>query len=582
MCFLEFIGYTCGHTSLPVLRPCPLTTASHTFPTCPRRADKPFLAGEMCSACQKIVHSRATQIEEYEHRFMHERGVCGCPTVFPYLIRPRTIGGGSGGSGSDGSSPGKGREKENEPQHQPQDKGKKREGCERDGEEPHTDGQEHQNADDRGPPPVDALLPPLIDETTDASGRAVVAVRLPSLYAAEWVGDHRHRHAMGLCHCRVDFRPYQRARRPLTVVLEQCESDYRDEKNEHSEDIDGDYKDGADRGDSGDGGSGDDYDDGRARPNRWEQRHPTAVNHARLLRRATSIRRTQSHPALPRSEREGPGPSRLRCEWRRTRSDVDASSSSSSSSSCSSGNGEGEVTETNTDSDDNGGKQKEPEKVPPTTNVGLSAQAEEFSPVMQGTEGAGMEGTNMKQPQKADVPTEQGNDMSKDKETSLASSSVEEPQHTATPGAPAFRGTAARYSGAVFAEVPTYLPLTGPFLAQPSPYAAAIGQQPVLDGHLRRQTEAEASQQQQHPPARLPHHCDRVPEKKGPVRQDRAFPEPPRGSYDQLPPPPPPPSPPQRPRWPEEAPLVGYPVGAGPEGVPHAAPWHTQPPCWWG
>ncbi|CAK7205915.1 hypothetical protein SEUCBS139899_008695 [Sporothrix eucalyptigena] len=180
MCFIEFVGYTCGHTSLPVLRACPLTTASHTYPTCPRRGDKAFFAGEMCSACQRIIHSRATQIEEYEHRFMHERGVCGCETVFPYLIRPRVIGSCGGGGGVEGF-----------------------------GYEDHEHAVELEGSGPNDASPNSVQLPPLLCEAMDDVGRAVVSVRLPSLYAAEWVADHRARHDEGLCRCNVDFRTYQ-------------------------------------------------------------------------------------------------------------------------------------------------------------------------------------------------------------------------------------------------------------------------------------------------------------------------------------------------------------------------------------
>src|SRR3569833_3319050 len=100
MCFQEFVGYTCGHCSIAVLRPCPMTTAHHMNPVCEKIASKPLLQGQMCPACQRIVHTRDTMIDEYEHRFMLDRGFCGCDVIFPYGGRPR--GGGRGGPGRGG------------------------------------------------------------------------------------------------------------------------------------------------------------------------------------------------------------------------------------------------------------------------------------------------------------------------------------------------------------------------------------------------------------------------------------------------------------------------------------------------
>ncbi|KAI0147985.1 hypothetical protein F4776DRAFT_292968 [Hypoxylon sp. NC0597] len=91
MCFIEYMGYTCGHTSLPVKRPCPLTTQLHNNPCCPTPAARPLLAPTMCPACARILHGRYVNIIENEHRFMHERGVCNCQVQFPYLQQPRVI-----------------------------------------------------------------------------------------------------------------------------------------------------------------------------------------------------------------------------------------------------------------------------------------------------------------------------------------------------------------------------------------------------------------------------------------------------------------------------------------------------------
>ncbi|KAI0889696.1 uncharacterized protein GGS22DRAFT_194082 [Annulohypoxylon maeteangense] len=91
MCFTEFLGYTCGHTSLPVKRPCPMTTQSHVNPICPFPACRPLLAFTMCPPCARIVHGRWVDIVIHEHEFMHARGACHCPVRFPYLQQPRVV-----------------------------------------------------------------------------------------------------------------------------------------------------------------------------------------------------------------------------------------------------------------------------------------------------------------------------------------------------------------------------------------------------------------------------------------------------------------------------------------------------------
>ncbi|KAI1466898.1 uncharacterized protein F4812DRAFT_460455 [Daldinia caldariorum] len=91
MCFVEYVGYTCGHTSLPVVRPCPMTTQMHTNPTCPRPACRPMLPPSMCPSCGRILHGRFVDIVEHEHRFMHERGACSCDIRFPHLQQPRML-----------------------------------------------------------------------------------------------------------------------------------------------------------------------------------------------------------------------------------------------------------------------------------------------------------------------------------------------------------------------------------------------------------------------------------------------------------------------------------------------------------
>ncbi|KAM7205490.1 hypothetical protein V8F20_003074 [Naviculisporaceae sp. PSN 640] len=94
MCVDEFIAYFCGHRSLVVLRACPSTTAQPNLPVCSLRPARPEYAETMCSPCERLLHTRWVLIREWEHRWYHERGACGCPVIFPNLVtRPRVIGG---------------------------------------------------------------------------------------------------------------------------------------------------------------------------------------------------------------------------------------------------------------------------------------------------------------------------------------------------------------------------------------------------------------------------------------------------------------------------------------------------------
>ncbi|KAK1754840.1 hypothetical protein QBC47DRAFT_360899 [Echria macrotheca] len=170
MCFQEFIIYQCGHESVPVVRPCPTTTAGITFQCCAMRPLKQWNALTMCCSCERILHYRWTLVREWEHRWMHERGVCGCPVRFPGLaFQPRMAGGGGGDPG------------------------------------PSTYTEEQQQ-----PAGEAADIPPTYTYTENhAHGQRRVSVRIPGLYAAEWRADHARRHEAGLCKCDVSFDNFQ-------------------------------------------------------------------------------------------------------------------------------------------------------------------------------------------------------------------------------------------------------------------------------------------------------------------------------------------------------------------------------------
>ncbi|KAI6635559.1 hypothetical protein MCOR14_005706 [Pyricularia oryzae] len=198
MCFQEFIGYTCGHCSMPVLRPCSLTTSVHQNPVCSLQATRPFISPEMCPACSRIMHTRAVLIQEWEHHFLHERGACGCDVIFPDLVRPRVIGGEAVF-----------RYQAMMEQQEQQNKAVM--------DNAHSTRSNNNNAQAMvsyflppTPPPQDAqTAPPIFQEVPGPDGQLAIAVRLPSLYAAEWVDDHRKLHQRGECSCKADFTPYK-------------------------------------------------------------------------------------------------------------------------------------------------------------------------------------------------------------------------------------------------------------------------------------------------------------------------------------------------------------------------------------
>lgn len=198
MCFSEFIGYTCGHSSPEVLRPCPMTTQFYTNPLCTQHARRPILAPEMCPACQRVIHGRAVLITEWEHRWMHERGVCGCEVQFPDLIRPRVV------------------------------------SRSRPGQTVGRNGQMRNNTPGSGNNVASSVSLPQPERSNMAGSKGVpahyqeratkagkhkleVAVRIPSLYGAEWVDEHRQLHKDGSCKCAGDFSFYM-APEPNQIV----------------------------------------------------------------------------------------------------------------------------------------------------------------------------------------------------------------------------------------------------------------------------------------------------------------------------------------------------------------------------
>ncbi|KAK4217020.1 hypothetical protein QBC37DRAFT_384914 [Rhypophila decipiens] len=259
MCVEEYIAYQCGHRSLSVLRPCPSTTQIVNLPICTNHPVQQFHAVTMCQVCERLLHGRWVLIAEWEHRWYHERGACGCDVVFPSLLtRPRMIGGGptaadghtgaeTGGSGrpfllaapaatptpalpanplwltvpgpqavaaptgpaamsasgrGSGVTSRAGAGTRNFSSGRANRRGRGR------GATITTRPPGHITTFSAAPPalptgPSGTSVPPIYSESV-VEGQRHVAIRLPGLFAAEWVQDHRALHRTNPSHCRVN------------------------------------------------------------------------------------------------------------------------------------------------------------------------------------------------------------------------------------------------------------------------------------------------------------------------------------------------------------------------------------------
>ncbi|KAI1105503.1 hypothetical protein F4804DRAFT_350518 [Jackrogersella minutella] len=274
MCFIEYLGYTCGHTSLPIKRPCPMTTSLHDNPCCPQPAARPILAATMCPSCARILHARWVNIIVHEHRFMHERGACRCEVRFPHLQEPRLVshqepGGGASVADSAASTAVPGTpEAAKAPFHfspsaaaftpsasagaQPAgfpsiaavvasagsagagtSKGKNGEASFSKGKNVATIPDKGKNAatveddksDNGNTAGIAPAMPPLFAEKAGGNGTVAVDVRMPSQYGAEWVADHAARHRDGQCRCEISFGRYPAAYQDMLDEARESEYD---------------------------------------------------------------------------------------------------------------------------------------------------------------------------------------------------------------------------------------------------------------------------------------------------------------------------------------------------------------------
>ncbi|KAK0655684.1 hypothetical protein B0T16DRAFT_499710 [Cercophora newfieldiana] len=152
MCHQEFITYQCGHRSLGVIRPCPLTTAAQNLTPCSTQPSKQYNAltihqGALSPISAEIITSP----------FHANKGKAPEGGVPPQVY----------GQASTSYST-----------------------------------QRQQTPNPTGP----AVIPQTYSEMT-VNGEHRVSIRVPGLYAAEWLADHRALHASGDCQCRANFEP---------------------------------------------------------------------------------------------------------------------------------------------------------------------------------------------------------------------------------------------------------------------------------------------------------------------------------------------------------------------------------------
>ncbi|KAI1436770.1 hypothetical protein GGR50DRAFT_701431 [Xylaria sp. CBS 124048] len=168
----------------------------------------------MCPCCNRILHGRKVNIIEYEHRWMHERGACDCDVVFPALQQPRLIHRHSAFAEDNGTTHGS--------QQQVDQHGRapslpsyasfyeqvlqaSSSAANQGGDQGANQQYAHLNTSRQGEGVLPLFRETRVGEDVD------IAVRQPSLFAAEWTKDHAKLHHNGSCKCPVSFESYKPA-----------------------------------------------------------------------------------------------------------------------------------------------------------------------------------------------------------------------------------------------------------------------------------------------------------------------------------------------------------------------------------
>ncbi|KAH6675686.1 hypothetical protein B0J14DRAFT_561399 [Halenospora varia] len=82
MCIKQYLGYICGHCSIPELIRCPLTAQNPVYPPCVIPGERPIQTNENCHPCLRVLWNQKVLAEEEEHRQAHLRNECLCEVVF--------------------------------------------------------------------------------------------------------------------------------------------------------------------------------------------------------------------------------------------------------------------------------------------------------------------------------------------------------------------------------------------------------------------------------------------------------------------------------------------------------------------
>ncbi|CAG8949594.1 hypothetical protein HYFRA_00007827 [Hymenoscyphus fraxineus] len=85
MCTKHFIGFPCGHCSVPTLVKCPLVTSDPRFPICTNPAEQPHQSQTVCHPCSRVLWNNEVLKKENEHKQLHRDGKCTCEIVFQNL-----------------------------------------------------------------------------------------------------------------------------------------------------------------------------------------------------------------------------------------------------------------------------------------------------------------------------------------------------------------------------------------------------------------------------------------------------------------------------------------------------------------
>ncbi|GAW21617.1 hypothetical protein ANO14919_111400 [Xylariales sp. No.14919] len=160
------------------------------------------------------MHGRRVDIIEYEHRWMHERGACDCEVNFPGMLQPRLIQRSSAAVDENNAAA-----------------TTTEAGCSAASEQDvspkttHAGGHRITTSIPPGRDGEQATVP--LYKEAHVGNSVEVAVRLTSLYGAEWTKDHAKLHRSGQCNCPVSFESYK----PIDVdssqgkIIEVCTGD---------------------------------------------------------------------------------------------------------------------------------------------------------------------------------------------------------------------------------------------------------------------------------------------------------------------------------------------------------------------